>query len=88
MSAPSARVVATSSARGAVREAQTPWSMRGAFAGVSASAMRTVSAVGSRKKIGLSSAPAGVASSETLLSIASRRPATLKRAGSTAGLRA
>ena len=48
--------------------------------------MRTVSPVGSRNRIGLSSEPAGVPSSETVSSIASRRPAALKRAASTAGL--
>jgi hypothetical protein len=85
-SAPSATVVATSTARGALRETQTPWSTRGARAGVSASAMRSVSPVGSRKRIGFSSEPAGVPSSEIVVSIASRRPATLKRAASTAGL--
>ena len=81
MSAPSARVVATSTARGAWRETQTPFSIFGARAGVSASAMRSVSPVGSRKRIGLSSEPAGVPSSETVSSIASRRPAALKRVG-------
>ena len=86
MSAPSAAVVATSTARGAWRETQTPCSILGARAGVSASAMRSVSPVGSRKRIGLSSEPAGVPSSETVASIASRRPAALKRSASTAGL--
>ena len=86
MSAPSATVVATSTARGALRETQTPCSTFGARVGVRASAMRSVSPVGSRNKIGFSSVPAGVPSSATVDSIASRRPAAVKCAASTAGL--
>ena len=87
-SPPSARVVITSTARGALRETQTPCSLFGDWAGVSASAMRTVSPVGSRNRIGLTSAPAGVPSRASVSSIAARRPAALKRAASTAGLSA
>ena len=85
-SLPSARVRATSTARGAVRETQTPSFERGARAGVSASAMRTVSPVGSRNRIGLTRAPAGVPSSDSVSPIASRRPSLVKCAASTAGL--
>jgi hypothetical protein len=81
-------VVKSSTARGAERETQTPSSIFGAWAGVIASAMRTVSPVGSRSRIGLISAPAGVPSSDKVSSIAARRPSGWKRAASTAGLRA
>jgi len=87
-SLPSARVVSTSTARGALRETQTPFSLLGACAGVSASTIRTVSPVGSRSRIGLISEPAGVPRSESVSSIAARTPSTSKRAASTAGLRA
>jgi len=73
-------------ARGASRETQTPPSLRGARLGSIASAIRTVSPVGSRSRIGLINAPAGVPSSATVSSIAARNPSTVKRAGSTAGL--
>ena len=87
-SAPSARVLMTSTARGATRETQTPFSTFGARAGSSASAMRIVSPVGSRNSTGLISDPAGVPSNARLSSIAARSPSALKRAASTAGLSA
>ena len=85
-SPPSARTVASSSARGCSRDTQTPPSLRGAFAGSIASAMRTVSPVGSRQSSGLSGTPAGVPSSETVSAMPSRRPSTVNRSALTAGL--
>ena len=85
-SAPGALLIATSSARWPWREDHTPSSLRGALPGISASAMRTVSPVGSRSRIGLMALPAGVPSSDKVSPIASRSPVALKRCASTAGL--
>ena len=85
-SAPSARVVAISTARVASRETHTPPALRGAVTGSIASAMRAVSPVGSRSSTGFNIAPAGVPSSAVVSSIAVRRPSAVKRAASTAGL--
>ena len=76
-SAPAARVVASSSARGAVRATHTPCSLLGMLGAMSDSAMRCVSPVGSRASSGLSALPAGVPSSESVSSMASRRPAAV-----------
>ena len=85
-SEPSARVMATSTARAAVRDTHTPASLRGACVGSIDSAMRTVSPVGSRQINGLMLTPAGVPSSAVVSSMAARKPATVKRSASTAGL--
>ena len=85
---PSARVVAMRTARPPSRETHTPPSLRGPCAGSMASAMRTVSPVGSRRITGLSMAPAGVPKSEVVSSMAMRSPSTVKRCTSTAGLSA
>ena len=87
-SAPGARTVISSSARGCWRDTQTPCSLRGALAGISASAMRCVSPVGSRSSSGLTALPAGVPSSDSVSSIASRKPCGVKRSALTAGLSA
>ncbi len=79
-------MVSSSKARGAVRATHTPSSLRGALAGISDSAMRCISPVGSRSSSGLTALPAGVPRSDSVSSIASRSPATLKRSGVTAGL--
>ena len=85
-SAPSARVVATRIARAALRDTHTPPSTRGACAGSMASAMRRVSPVGSRRSTGLTIAPAGVPSRASVSAMPARKPSTVKRCASTAGL--
>ena len=85
-SPPAARVPASSIARGALRDTHTPASLRGELLGNSISTMRWVSPVGSRSSSGLVALPAGVPSSDSVSSIASRRPAALKRSGVTDGL--
>jgi hypothetical protein len=85
-SAPGARTVATSKARPPWREAQTPSSLRGELLGISPSAMRTVSPVGSRSSSGLTAPPAGVPSSDKVSLMPSRRPSAVKRWAVTAGL--
>ena len=86
-SAPEARVCSSSKARGALRDTHTPCWLRGALPGSRDSAMRWVSPVGSRASSGLTSAPAGVPSSASVSSTASRSPAAVKRWALTAGLR-
>ncbi len=77
-SLPAAWVLASMTARGASRAAHTPSSLFGAVAGISASAMRADSPVGSRSSSGLKALPAGVPSSDSVSSTASRKPAAVK----------
>ena len=86
MSAPVALMVAISNARGASRATHTPCAVLGERDGISDSAMRCVSPLGSRSSRGRMALPAGVPSSEVASAMASRRPSAVKRCASTAGL--
>jgi hypothetical protein len=81
---PSAAHAACRRVRG--RATHTPSSLRGARAGISDSAMRCVSPLGSRGSSGLMASPAGVPSSDMASAMALRRPSGVKRSGVTAGL--
>ena len=85
-SPPSARTVASITARSAWRDTHTPPSRRGALLPPIVSSRRIDSPVGSRHRVCLTRAPAGVPSSARLSAMPSRKPSLLKRCAFTAGL--